>query len=853
MPVMILDDVVAARATKPPAPVRALNTFLWRAPLVPLALATSGGILLDRAFELAPALTLPAGAALVCAWFIFRRGTARLGVIYLCGAAAALAATYHHLVRHGLADDDIARLVTPEPRPARLRGVLTTEPVVPKKPPSDVFRGYAESASTRFVLRVTAFKAAGVWRQASGLVQVTVAGEQEGMRLGQEVEIAGRIAAPTPPGNPGEFDYAAFLADQGIHATMTVRHGVNEVPGLNGAITVLRQSNPWHAPGALAWLGSECKRIIDRALPEEEAAVARALLLGDGSGMTNADWDKYFNTGVIHALAISGQHLVVLAWFAWLVLRLGGVRRRRGALAVALFLFAYALLVGARPPVMRAAWMGLALVGGMLLRRPVLWPNAFALAWLLVMLANPTDIFNAGCLLSFLAVAVLYWGTGRWRPQAEPLERLIDQSRPLWWRSVRRLAGLLAAAYVVNLIVWLAVTPLAAARFHLVSPVALVIGPPIVLLTSVALLAGFMLIMLAPVCWPLAQYAGEVTRWSLAGCDGLVRWGANLPGAYWYVPDLPAWWLWGFYAVLLASLTTEWLWRRRIYCLVAGTGWLIAGLLVAVAPLGRGEFRCTFVAVGHGGCTVLETPDGRTLLYDAGAMTGPDVTRRHIAPFLWSRGIRRIDELFLSHADLDHFNGIRDLVSRFAIGQVTTTANFLERSNPPVNEALAILARRGIPLRTVRAGDRLNAGEVDLRVLHPPPGWNQGNENARSLVLYVQHAGRTMLLTGDLEGPGLERVLALPRVKVDVLMAPHHGSRTANTPALAEWADPAVVISCQGRPRGGTASPEPYTPRGARFLSTQTYGAVTLRSAFDGLIVETYRTRERWLVQSRKK
>jgi competence protein ComEC len=117
----------------------------------------------------------------------------------------------------------------------------------------------------------------------------------------------------------------------------------------------------------------------------------------------------------------------------------------------------------------------------------------------------------------------------------------------------------------------------------------------------------------------------------------------------------------------------------------------------------------------------------------------------------------------------------------------------------------------------------------------------------------LKHAGRSILLTGDLEGPGLERVLALPRVPVDVLMAPHHGSRTANTPGLAEWAHPRVVVSCQGKPRGGSEASEPYTPRGARFLSTFSRGAVTLRAAPAGMIVETYRTKERWLVESREK
>src|SRR5262249_56481645 len=94
-------------------------------------------------------------------------------------------------------------------------------------------------------------------------------------------------------------------------------------------------------------------------------------------------------------------------------------------------------------------------------------------------------------------------------------------------------------------------------------------------------------------------------------------------------------------------------------------------LLVTSVKRPSDELRVTFLAVGHGGCTVLETPDGRVLVYDAGAMGGSEVTRRHIAPYLWSRGHRRIDELFLSHADLDHFNGVTALLERFAVGPIT--------------------------------------------------------------------------------------------------------------------------------------------------------------------------------------
>jgi len=109
----------------------------------------------------------------------------------------------------------------------------------------------------------------------------------------------------------------------------------------------------------------------------------------------------------------------------------------------------------------------------------------------------------------------------------------------------------------------------------------------------------------------------------------------------------------------------------------------------------------------------------------------------------------------------------------------------------------------------------------------------------------VRHAGHAILLTGDLEGAGLARVLAGPPQPVDVLMAPHHGSRVANTSQLADWARPRVVVSCEGTPRGPARPPEPYSRAGARFLGTWPNGAVTVRSSLDGLVVETYRTQER--------
>jgi competence protein ComEC len=353
----------------------------------------------------------------------------------------------------------------------------------------------------------------------------------------------------------------------------------------------------------------------------------------------------------------------------------------------------------------------------------------------------------------------------------------------------------------------------------------------------------------AALCNPLVPLFALPTGWTLAACDFLVDLADGVPGSYRYVSNIPDWWLWVFYPGLFIVLTTQRLRSRWHWTLPCGLSWVCVGLLAGAARLPSDEFHCTFLAVGHGGCTVLQTPDGRTLLYDAGALAGPNVTRRQIAPFLWSQGIRRIDEVFLSHADLDHFNGLPALIERFAVGQISCTPTFADRATPGVYAALKAIENKRIPVRIIQSGDQLAAGPVSMRVLHPPAKGPAGVENCRSLVLLIRHAGHSILLTGDLEGSGLDQLLRLSETNVDVLMAPHHGSRFPNNPDLAKWARPKVVVSCEGPPRGPKRPPEPYTAIGARFLGTYPHGAVTVRSHKTGLIVETFQSGQRFVVR----
>src|SRR5262249_18082710 len=232
------------------------------------------------------------------------------------------------------------------------------------------------------------------------------------VHVGDEVEVTGWLSRPTGPMNPGEWNYASRLLDDRIRTEIRVPHSADAVVRL--------EPGSWSVSRSLVTVRGWGQRGIDERLGGGQGNVAGALLLGDNAAMSAREWERYVRTGVIHVLAISGQHLVVLGAFLWVVLRLLGVRRRSAAVIVAAVLPACALMTGGRPSAMRSAVMACAACGAVLLRTRALPANTFALSWLVVLVLNPTDLFTAGFQLSFLCVAVLIWGIPVWFPRREP-------------------------------------------------------------------------------------------------------------------------------------------------------------------------------------------------------------------------------------------------------------------------------------------------------------------------------------------------------------------------------------------------------------------------------------------------
>jgi competence protein ComEC len=845
---MAVPDAITPGIRRPvqEAGIRTVSPGMRQAPLVPMAVAGTLGIIIDRAANVPLEFSLALAFLSLLAWAIVRRsGRAGGPLIYLGLACMGLGTAYHHIWQHAYEADDIANFATTQAKPIRVRGVLLEEPVIYWQEPDNPLRSIPHPDPTLATLRTTEVAQRRGWITASGLLGLRIGMPLGDIHVGDHVEVVGRIESPRMPANPGEHDFAADLGDHRIRAIL-------EVAKTSEAVQLLDLSPSFQIQRLLMRVRGWGQRTLAQALQPEQAGVAAALLLGEGSTMTSEGWQRYIRTGAIHVLAISGQHLMILAAFLWLLFRSVGIRRRPAVLAITALVFAYALLTGGRPPAIRAAVTIAAGAGALWLGRIPVYMNSLALAWLAVTLINPTDITNAGCQLSFVAVAALYLALRRPARKVDPIAQLVQQSLPPWRRALWSVIRFVAEAYFVTWLIWLTAAPLVAAHYHLLSPIALLLGPPMLLLTLVCLVNGLLLLVSAALVPPLVPVFAAILNAVLAGTGTIMDAADRVPFSYFYIGDLPVWWLCGFYALGFSALGIPWLRLRWHWSLAVISLWLGLGIWQYYSRPALDELRITFLAVGHGGCTVLESEDGRVFLYDAGTLGGPDVTRRIIAPFLWYRHIHRIDEVFISHADLDHFNGLPDLLDRFSVGRISFTPSFSQKPIPGVPAALSAVESRRIPVRILSAGKRALSGPVTIDVVHPPAAGPAGNENSRSMVLWLRHAGHSILLTGDLEAAGLERVLSLPQFPVDILMGPHHGSRVSNTAALAHWASPRLVILCQGPPRNPTLNTDPYTERGIPCLGTWPLGAITIHSREHALMVDAFDSGEKWTVMKDK-
>jgi competence protein ComEC len=629
------------------------------------------------------------------------------------------------------------------------------------------------------------------------------------LRAGQRWQFTVRVRRPHGLLNPHGFDLELQSFEQGVGASASVREGPPPQLIERAAAHPVER---WR---------QRVRDAIDAQVSDARAAgVLAALAVGDQSAIDRDDWDLFRRTGIAHLVSISGLHVTMFAWCAGALV--GRLWRRSvramwwlpapnaalwgGVVAAA----GYAVLSGWGVPAQRTVWMlvTVAALRSAALRWP--WPLVLLAAASVVTLLDPWALQQPGFWLSFMAVGLLMVSSpsGHRRDSADPLTPAL------------RLRRVIGEGLRTQLIATIGLAPLTLVFFQQISLVgfaANLIAIPLVTLviTPLALLGT-----LVPVLW-------TVGAWCVAMLVGFLGWLAQAPAAVWSVGVAP-WWA-QLSALLGAALLVMPLpWRVRLSALP-----LVLPLLLPPRDLpGPGQFELVAADVGQGTAVIVRTRS-HVLLYDIGPRYSPqsDAGQRVLLPLLRARGDERIDRLILSHRDTDHIGGAPALLAQWPVGDLLSS---LEPQHPLLLEA----QQRAVSTPRCEAGQRWEWDGVRFEVLHPTPEVYEAalKPNTLSCVLRVQGTGMSALLTGDIERDQEIRLLRehTEALRADVLLVPHHGSKTSSSAAFLDVVHPRVAVFQAGHHNryGHPADEvlERYRERGIERVDSPRCGAWVWRS-----------------------
>jgi len=709
------------------------------------------------------------------------------------------------------------------------------------------------------------------------------------VRSGDHVEAFVRARPVYNFGDPGSFDFRGYLARQDLQLQGALRD-----PRL---LTVVDHP-PLTISDRLARVRGRLLDSLNELFADhpEEGALARAMLLGDRSFVDRDRAVDFQKTGVYHVLVVAGLHVGALAaFFLW------AGRRLRLALFPRIFLTlaalaAYACIVEDRPPVLRAVLMAGVCLSAVLLYRRMDLINVAAVAALVMLAVRPSEITDASFLLSFSAIAVI--GAiavpaieRSSAPYRRALEHLSDVTRDAshparaiqlrlemraaaGWLSAKlprfaarfgtpllvhplRAAFCVCEIVFVSAILQLGMLPPLAYYFHRVALTGPFANVPALLLIGLAVPLGFLMLTAAFVSHGLAALMARLLYMLLALLEYAVRWFASWHSASYRIPG-PSVGLMGLFVALAILLSAGIRAHRgRMLIFSACVALLATAVVIATHPFSprfaAHRLEVTVLDIGQGDSIFVSFPQGRTMLVDAGGeigafhsggmRSGIDVGEDVVSPYLWSRGLKKIDVVALTHAHEDHLGGLPAVFENFKVGELWVGRDI---QSAAYRQVLESAASHGVLIRHLKQGDTFSEDGIAGTVLWPDDDSERRSaKNDDSLVLRLTDSAESFLLAGDIETPSERAILAEEHVKgVNFLKVAHHGSKTSTTDAFLNAAHPDFAAISDGRDnRFGHPSPE-VTARlaaaGVEVYRTDIDGAITASTDGTEMRVSTY-------------
>jgi competence protein ComEC len=630
------------------------------------------------------------------------------------------------------------------------------------------------------------------------------------------------LARPEPPRNPGAFDFPQYLWKERSEWTGNAK-GIKSLSSL--------KESGWIGWKGIVTIREFLESQLNPLFSTEIAGVMKGMLLGDRYEVSAEEEKIYRQTGILHVLAISGFHvMIVSAGLHLLLLRLGFTREHAYEALFFVLLF-YMFLTGMSPSVVRACLMGMVyLVAKRTGQAYSAW-KAISFVFILFALINPRYLFDIGFQLTFAVTFGLISFT-------EPFSIEI---RRLWPYIHEKVANAIAVAVVAHFFSF----PILVSNFFQTSFSSLIVNLLLMPIFAIVIPWGYIVLLVALfsdktaklIAFPLdglMQLIHDLLRW----ISGQIEWVIS-------VDHLPFWW-WGGYVLLFLFLIGS----IRV---PAYKGWLMLAILFllmlpSIIKYTSDEIRITFLDVGQGDSILIQGPRNRTMLIDGGGIgyvydqeewrrrrnpfeVGEDI----VVPALRSLGVSRIDWLVITHGDGDHIGGLPAVIREIPVNNVLYNG---DRPKTLLEKELFLLLReKGIPIYIARPGPWLQWNPmIHFSILHPPEGeeYQHLQDNDKSVVMQLEAYGRKLIFTGDLEAEGEKDLIdRTGKMNIDLLKVGHHGSKTSTTWGFLASVDPEIaVISVGEKNRYGHPAKEVLDrlkEHDIRIYRTDRHGAIRIR------------------------
>lgn len=655
------------------------------------------------------------------------------------------------------------------------------------------------------------------------------------IKIGDRIWIKGEGKAFEEARNPGNFDQRAYYEAKRIRGFLWARQ-----------IFVTRHAQI-SVGECFFRIREKGENILKTALGEKNGGILSAMLLGEKAGMDPEVKELYQKSGISHLLAISGLHLALIGNAFYGLLRKSGCSFLSAGVMSVTALGAYACMTGMSVSTQRALLMFGLRLGAEAAGRVYDLPTALAVTAVWVVVGNPKYLTDAGFLLSFGAIMGIV---------------LLCPIMQEVFAGKRKLLQALCGSVAVTVFLY----PITSFFYYEISPYAVFLNLIVIPLMSWILGAGIVGMCVAFLWMP----AGGVL---LKGCgillevyEALCRLLLRLPYAVIVTGKPELWQIFLYYSLLLGFVFSmrkqiekknavrkaagkaakknrgqkneqqiripkewEWSWRQKTGSVL----WILGLMLFLNIEVQKKTLEVTFLDVGQGDGIFLQTDSGLTCMIDGGSTDVKQVGKYRIEPFLKSKGVRKLDYVFITHGDQDHLNGIAELLERQAYG-IQIDMLVLPEKNM-WDDTLLKLARQANRVQTkvavMEKGDVVGNEEVSIKCIQPTEDSEAKPGNEASLVLKLTCHNRKLLFTGDVEGKGEEELLQNFQEEILLLKVAHHGSNHSTFEPFLEQTRPKYAIISAGIDNSyghpGKETLLRLKKYGAKIYSTQDHGAIS--------------------------